>query len=56
MWRHVPHALVPDYERLGWKVEPPVRWTRHDLYSVPMRWMCQCRVVEPVSRETSERP
>lgn len=48
MWRHVVHALVEDYERLGWRVEPPVRFTHHDLHSVPMRWLCQCPPVEPV--------
>lgn len=60
-WRHIkhiPHALVPDYEQLGWKVEVPVRWTNHDFYSVPMRWLCDCPPAEPrphssaVSRET----
>lgn len=47
LWRHVPHARIEDYLRLGWMVEIPVRWTRHDVHSVPMRWRCDCRPVEP---------
>jgi hypothetical protein len=49
MWRHVVHARIEDYLRLGWVVVIPGRWTHHDNWSVPMRWLCECRPVELVS-------
>jgi hypothetical protein len=55
MWRHIPHALVEDCLRLGWKVEVPARWTRHDEHSVPMRWICPCRPVLPVALTSTLR-
>jgi hypothetical protein len=38
---------VFDYVRVGWIVEDTMDDCHHGRYSILMKWLCECPVVEP---------
>ena len=51
---HLKYVVLHDIEdhlRLGWVVEPETSYCHHADYSVIMKWICQCPIREPESRQ-----
>jgi hypothetical protein len=58
-WRHVTRWTryvrdneAQDYCRMGWCIADTFEGTPHGAYAVLAAWLCDCKLVEPVSRET----
>lgn len=47
-FRYVPHALVRQYELIGWWSVDDLGETHGD-YCLLMQWPCSCKCVEPVN-------
>lgn len=49
IFRYVPHHAVLAYARIGWLIADTLANTPHGQYGVLMRWLCECKPVEPNS-------